>query len=323
MLARSLSRDASVLWMQTGMLALSAALALAGFVAGVRFVPQTRFLPASWRGDLGEMYAFALLDDFAATLKHKASDGIGLPLKLALPSLPKPAAPEPLFPAKIPPSTVALIKHLENKRLTAYRDAAGILTIGYGHTGGVAANAVITTRKANILLAQDLRIAQDAVRRQVRVRLNVNEFSALVSLVFNIGEAAFAHSKGLELLNRGMRHAAAKAFLTFNKAKIRGKIVILSGLVRRRRIEKALFLRVPKDSRIHRMVLACKSTSIPDSEPPKPNAPPRTMRAAAIKPDIGLPVDFLLYGHGRRVPQAPPPRRPGDDVALNRTWPVS
>ena len=245
MLAPTPPRNAHMAWMHAGLLALSSALALSGMVSHVRFEPLTKTMAATWQGDMGEGYAFAMIGDFTRTLEGKALDRIGLPRKLALPPLPMPPAPAPLFPAELPPRATALVKHLEERKLAAYRDAAGILTIGYGHTGGVAAKSTVTAHEADVLLDGDLHVAEDAVRRHVRVKLNVNEFSALVSLVFNIGEDAFAQFHRPCSAERNERHQAALAFLSFNKARVRGEMAMLSGLVRRRRIEEALFLRAP------------------------------------------------------------------------------
>lgn len=48
-----------------------------------------------------------------------------------------------------------LIKGFEGLRLRAYRDPAGVWTIGYGHTGGVKPGQVITRARAEELLRAD------------------------------------------------------------------------------------------------------------------------------------------------------------------------
>ena len=49
-----------------------------------------------------------------------------------------------------------LIETFEGLRLTSYQDQRGIWTIGYGHTGDVYANEIITQEEADNLLAIDL-----------------------------------------------------------------------------------------------------------------------------------------------------------------------
>ena len=93
---------------------------------------------------------------------------------------------------------VALVREYEGLRLEAYQDTSGIWTIGYGHTGGVKPGDCISREQAPQLLEADLVQAERAVDALVRVSLTDNQFSALVSFVFNEGEAAFAGSTRLE-----------------------------------------------------------------------------------------------------------------------------
>src|SRR5690554_6416363 len=96
---------------------------------------------------------------------------------------------------------LALIQQFEGLRLKAYRDSAGVPTIGYGSTRGVRMGDEITEAQAIELLAADVDRHADGVRRAVNVRLNQNQFDSLVSLVFNIGIGAFQRSTLLKKLN--------------------------------------------------------------------------------------------------------------------------
>ena len=137
---------------------------------------------------------------------------------------------------------IALIKRFEGLRLKAYRDVAGVWTIGYGHTGGQArAGAKVTASEAEALLARDLGRFEEAVRRLVG-RLPQQQFDALVSLSYNIGIGAFARSTALARLKAGDGRGAAEAIGWWNKATIGGEKRVLPGLVRRRAAEAALFL---------------------------------------------------------------------------------
>ncbi|MCG9025180.1 lysozyme [Laribacter hongkongensis] len=89
---------------------------------------------------------------------------------------------------------IQIIKVCEGLELTAYRCPAGILTIGYGHTGpDVTEGQTITERQADGLLQNDIqRIAvplADAIERErARQRLpllTAQSRDALVSLAFN------------------------------------------------------------------------------------------------------------------------------------------
>lgn len=85
------------------------------------------------------------------------------------------------------------IKRHEGLRLEAYRDTAGTLTIGYGHTGGVNAGDVITRDEADLLFEADLAAHEPAVQA-LGVELTQGQFDALVSFAFNVGTAAFEGS---------------------------------------------------------------------------------------------------------------------------------
>lgn len=135
-----------------------------------------------------------------------------------------------------------LIKMFEGLRLEAYVDAVGVWTIGYGHTKSARRGMAITEQQAEKLLREDLADAEGAVSRLVKVRLNDNEFSALASLVFNIGSGNFQRSTVLRRLNQEDRVGAADAIEWWNKGRVNGVLTTLPGLVRRRASEKALFL---------------------------------------------------------------------------------
>jgi len=133
-----------------------------------------------------------------------------------------------------------LIKEFEGFSAKPYLCPAGVPTIGYGHTKGVTMNhPEIKKSVAEDMLRDDLRFAENGVEMMVRVPVGDNQFSALVSLVFNIGHGAFRSSTLLRLLNAAKYDAAAEQFLRWNKAG--GKEI--AGLTRRRAAEKALFLK--------------------------------------------------------------------------------
>lgn len=134
-------------------------------------------------------------------------------------------------------SAVDLIKASEGLRLTAYRDSAGILTIGYGSTGGIKPGQKITPEQAEAMLVDDLDEAADAVRKLVTVPLTQGQFDALCSFVFNLGAGRLRDSTLLRLLNQGKYGEAAAQFRFWVMAG--GKP--LPGLVKRRAAERALF----------------------------------------------------------------------------------
>lgn len=104
---------------------------------------------------------------------------------------------------KTSPSGLDAIKRFEGFRSQAYLDTGGILTIGFGSTRGVTEGMVIGTKEAEERLQDDLRAAEGAVNRLVTVPLSQDQFDALVSFIFNVGEGAFQKSTLLRKLNAG------------------------------------------------------------------------------------------------------------------------
>jgi len=132
-----------------------------------------------------------------------------------------------------------LIKEFEGCRLTAYVCPAGVLTIGYGHTGtDVYPGQNVSQAEADRLLVNDLIRFENTVNSAVSVNLTQTQFDALVSFTFNVGGGAFRYSTLLALLNQGDYAGAAGQF----KRWVNGANGPLAGLVRRRAAEEALFL---------------------------------------------------------------------------------
>jgi lysozyme len=134
-----------------------------------------------------------------------------------------------------------LISSFEGLRLTAYRDAVGVLTIGFGHTGAdVHPGLTITQQRAYELLREDSSGATHAVNELVTRQLDQPQFDALVSLTFNAGTAPLHGTLGHKL-NSGDFEGALEEFGKWVKGTVRGELVTLAGLVRRRAAEAAMF----------------------------------------------------------------------------------
>lgn len=85
-------------------------------------------------------------------------------------------------------SAKAMIKTFEGLRLEAYRCPAGVWTIGYGHTEGVAEGMRITEAKADALFEADIAKAERAVDMAVGcTNLSQQQYDALVSFTHNLG----------------------------------------------------------------------------------------------------------------------------------------
>ena len=137
---------------------------------------------------------------------------------------------------KISQNGLKLIMQFEGCRLQAYKCAAGVWTIGYGHTAGVYSGMKITQAQAEEYLKQDCEKFEKYVNNPVYVpiteTLNQNQFDALVSFAFNCGAG------NLKKLCAGRTAAQiAAAIPKYNKAA--GNV--LAGLTRRRAAEVKLF----------------------------------------------------------------------------------
>lgn len=120
-------------------------------------------------------------------------------------------------------------------------DVAGVPTIGWGHTPAEL-NQTITFAMANLLLLGDLAQAEaTVVASTVLASTTDNQFSAMVSLCFNIGRAAFLSSTVLRMHRAGAFPTAAAAFAMWNKAHVDGKLKVLPGLTKRRALESSLY----------------------------------------------------------------------------------
>jgi lysozyme len=118
---------------------------------------------------------------------------------------------------------------------------AGVLTIGWGHTNHHGRKfdekSIWTQFQCDRALSEDLSTFEKAVHRLVKVKLNQNQFDALVSFAYNCGEGNLAKSTLLKRVNAGDFEGAAQEFHKWNK----GAGVVLRGLVRRRKAESDLF----------------------------------------------------------------------------------
>ncbi len=132
-----------------------------------------------------------------------------------------------------------LTKSFEGFHLEAYRDCAGIWTIGYGHTAStVAAGQTISAAEAEELLRADLAEAVACVNRAVTTKVTQGQFDAMVDFCFNAGRGNFVKSTMLRKVNSGDFEGAATQFGLWIHAG--GEVV--PGLVRRRAAETNLFI---------------------------------------------------------------------------------
>ncbi|MEN8380796.1 lysozyme [Acinetobacter radioresistens] len=138
----------------------------------------------------------------------------------------------------------ALIRDFEGFESKAYKDTGGVWTIGYGtikYPDGrsVKQGDTCTREQAEQWLKSDCRWVDACLDKYVKATISQNQFDALASFVYNIGENQFRSSTLLAKLNAGDYRVAAANFdrWIYDNGKI------ITGLVNRRAREKALFMK--------------------------------------------------------------------------------
>jgi lysozyme len=138
------------------------------------------------------------------------------------------------------------------KYLTAYKDIAGVWTIGFGSIRNhdqnrpVRQGDVIDEPTAVRWMKIEMGAKLNSVKKLIKVPVNANEEAALLSLTYNIGLGAFGDSTLLKLLNANApRLQVADQFLVWNKYTdpVTRKKLVSIGLDNRRKNERDLFLR--------------------------------------------------------------------------------
>jgi lysozyme len=132
----------------------------------------------------------------------------------------------------------------EGLKLTAYLCPAKVWTIGYGNTfyedgTKVKQGDKITKERADQLFINITnKNFAEPLLKLIKVKLNENQFSALVCFAYNVGTGALAKSTLLKKVNINPNDLTIRnEFLKWNKAG--GKV--LNGLTKRRESEANLY----------------------------------------------------------------------------------
>ncbi|MEM0986453.1 MAG: glycoside hydrolase family protein [Pseudomonadota bacterium] len=140
-----------------------------------------------------------------------------------------------------------LIRSFEGFRARSTPIGEGRWVIGYGHTRSARKGLEVTAEDAlKILKHYDLPPIEAAIRQWVHAPLNQNQFDALASFAFNLGLDTFRTSDVLAHVNAGEPLMAATAMGAWRQAMINGRTITVDALVRRRAMERALFLESPR-----------------------------------------------------------------------------
>lgn len=138
---------------------------------------------------------------------------------------------------------IQFLKQREGEVLHVYKDSRGLWTVGVGHLLTAedkklwTLGSKITQDESTKLLRSDLESREQFLTALIKVPVTQNQFDAMLSLLFNIGNKAFAGSTLLKRLNAGDYAGAADAFMSWTKAGSDKNI-----LRPRRELERKLFL---------------------------------------------------------------------------------
>ena len=110
-----------------------------------------------------------------------------------------------------------IIKRFEKLELKAYKPTPDdVWTIGWGTTRingrPVHEGETCTKEEAQKYFTKDIEKGENCINRYVDVELTQEQFDALVSFCYNVGNGAFASSTLLKKLNKGDYNGAQKEF---------------------------------------------------------------------------------------------------------------
>jgi lysozyme len=144
---------------------------------------------------------------------------------------------------KISQKGIDLIKRFEGYTDHSYICAGGKWTIGWGSTivNGIPVkegDKIDPDQAERALVIHLDSLVCPAVKQNVRVDINQNQFDALCSFIYNVGAPSFINSTLLRKLNASDYAGAANQFSLWVYANKK----LLAGLVKRRKAERELFL---------------------------------------------------------------------------------
>lgn len=133
---------------------------------------------------------------------------------------------------------VKFLKTAEGLENSSYSDVAGYKTIGYGHLikPGETFPSELTAEEAEDLFKSDVSRFTNAINKNVKVELSPNQYDALTSLLFNVGEG-YGSVYNTVNTSKDNPEAINQMFKQF----VTSRGVVYPGLVNRRNQEVELF----------------------------------------------------------------------------------
>ena len=142
---------------------------------------------------------------------------------------------------------IDFLKRRESLKLTAYKDSAGVWTIGYGtiriNGRPVLPGDTCTQEQAEEYLWDELHGTIETVDKAVAsVTVTQNQFDSLVSFAYNVGNGGLLTSTLLKAI-QARTPVIADFFLRWNKVRDpkTGQLVVSQGLTNRRMMEWQMY----------------------------------------------------------------------------------
>ena len=164
---------------------------------------------------------------------------------ISVPAVASPAVPaNPNINMKLSDNGRHFIESWEGLYLHSYRDSVGVWTIGYGHTSAAGPPQVIpgmsiTSTMADNIFASDMRSVELDVIHATARKMTQQQFDCFVSFDFNTG--AYARSNVHRAFQLGADASVPPDLMMWVHGHIGGVLVVINGLVRRRRAEGLIF----------------------------------------------------------------------------------
>lgn len=137
------------------------------------------------------------------------------------------------------------LKTVEGFRATAYHDATGRRTIGYGFTApDLVGKTRLTEAEASAELSRICSSISNTLRIELKgQRLTPSQEAAVISFIYNVGWANFRSSTMFRLLKSGKRgRVVADEFTRWVYVTKDGRKVVCKGLMARRERERRQFM---------------------------------------------------------------------------------
>lgn len=130
---------------------------------------------------------------------------------------------------------IPVIQQLEGYRSSPYRDAVGVLTVCYGHTGpDIVPSKKYTKAECDTIFGKDTpKYVESVLRVTPGLSARPYQLAGAISFVYNLGEPTYKRSSVARNFNQGNWTAGCKWILAYDKAG--GKY--MKGLAFRRKIE--------------------------------------------------------------------------------------